>query len=275
MDITRHPDFQEKLEALNPESFVPWGKTGREKGNNIVITEKMDGSNCGIRIVDGWIVGIQSRNRAIMPSHNGNQCDNFGFAAWVFQNYDELLCLGNGYHYGEWCGPGIQKNPHKLEEKEWFLFNTFRPADTLPMCVNQVPVLYEGVNDKDEIDAVYRELWFRATEIDERIPEGIIIYGHQSKARMKRTYAYKDGKWNPEDPGNKPAESTGHKDAVGEELFVGDRVQHFGGGRYSWNRGCYRVHSGTAKMIRLVPENRPNANPTAYNLSMIVKVFQQ
>jgi len=92
--------------------FKPWPKIPRPKGMNITITEKMDGTNACVVIQDGNFVGAQSRNRIITPED-----DNMGFANWAYENQSDLEGLGDGYHYGEWCGPGIQKNPHNLGKK--------------------------------------------------------------------------------------------------------------------------------------------------------------
>lgn len=99
--------------------FKPWPKISRDNPFNVTITEKIDGTNACIIIQDGLLVGVQSRKRFITTLD-----DNYGFAAWVCENENELLKLGDGYHYGEWAGPGIQKNPHDLNEKTFFLFNS-------------------------------------------------------------------------------------------------------------------------------------------------------
>jgi hypothetical protein len=54
-----------------------------------------------------------SRNKWLDCSSKG---DNMGFAKWVKENASSLLMLGEGRHYGEWYGKGIQRN-YGLEEK--------------------------------------------------------------------------------------------------------------------------------------------------------------
>lgn len=93
--------------------FEGFGKISRtNKASACVITEKIDGSNAQIVIEDNEIVAVGSRKRWIQP---GKESDNFGFASWVERNYDELLGLGEGTHFGEWYGAGIQKNPYGLD----------------------------------------------------------------------------------------------------------------------------------------------------------------
>lgn len=170
--------------------FKPWPKIQRPKNSVITITEKMDGTNACVIVQNGEVVGCQSRNRLIKPGD-----DNMGFAQWVHSNLEPLSELGDGYHYGEWCGPGIQKNPHKLEEKAFFLFNTHRPKDTLPDVVDQVPLLYQGPLSEEAINKEYSDLWKRAAD-QMYTPEGIMVYYHQFKQYLKYTYANQDGKWN-------------------------------------------------------------------------------
>jgi len=99
-----------------------------------VITEKIDGTNAAIGVVQtGWDgeagavsrphyrVYAQSRTRIITP-----QSDNMGFAAWVQQHAEVLAqTLGEGLHFGEWWGVGIQRG-YGLSERRFSLFNTAR-----------------------------------------------------------------------------------------------------------------------------------------------------
>ena len=176
-------------EANNEVTFKAWPKTPRLKNNLITITEKIDGTNACVIVDQGKVVGFQSRNRLIKPGD-----DNMGFAFWGSQHLEELAELGNGYHYGEWAGPGIQKNPHRLKEKTFFLFNTFRPQESLPTNVKQVPILYQGPHDPEIVEHTMKNLWDSAYA-DEYVPEGIIVYFHDSRTHMKQTFANSEGKW--------------------------------------------------------------------------------
>lgn len=106
------------------KSFTKIPRLSRE----IVITEKIDGTNACIYIdetTNEMLVG--SRTRWITP-----QSDNFGFAAWVEQNKEELYKLGPGYHYGEWWGKGIQRG-YGLNERRFSLFNISRWISENPL----------------------------------------------------------------------------------------------------------------------------------------------
>lgn len=147
--------------------FQGWPKIGR-LNRDIVITEKIDGTNAAIGIVeeirdtgrqhdDG--TGIyevytniyaQSRTRIITP-----QDDNYGFARWVEQNREVLIrTLGPGLHFGEWWGVGIGRK-YDLSERRFSLFNTKKwgegdgalalaNARLNGVAIYSVPVLYSG-----------------------------------------------------------------------------------------------------------------------------------
>ena len=99
--------------------FIAFPKIARLR-RDCVITEKLDGTNAQIVIQDGEIVAVGSRSRWITP---GKDTDNYGFAGWVEQNRAELLGLGDGTHFGEWWGSGIQRN-YGLTEKRFSLPST-------------------------------------------------------------------------------------------------------------------------------------------------------
>mgnify|MGYP003395861794 CR=1 FL=1 len=72
---------------------------------NIIITEKIDGTNGVVYVgVDGSVLA-GSRTRWIIPEQ-----DNHGFAKWVKAHEIELRELGVGYHHGEWWGNGINRS---------------------------------------------------------------------------------------------------------------------------------------------------------------------
>ena len=169
--------------------FKPWPSIPRESPFNVTITEKIDGTNACIIVQDGDVVGVQSRKRFITP-----QDDNYGFAGWVSENKDELLKLGEGYHYGEWAGLGIQKNPLRLEHKEFFLFDTLRwnvDNPNRPKCCSVVPILFQGILEEDTVENLLRDL----KEDETAIHEGVVVYYHAFRQRTKHTIISPNGKW--------------------------------------------------------------------------------
>ena len=129
-------------------------------------------------------VAAGSRTRLITP---GKTTDNFGFAAWVEDNREELLQLGPGRHFGEWWGHGIQR-AYGMTERVFSLFNTTRwnNNNLPPACCRVVPVIAAGEWDAVDNALVYlRELGSLAAPgfLD---PEGIVIYHPASKSRFKQ-----------------------------------------------------------------------------------------
>lgn len=183
--------------------FKEWPKIPRGLNEQMTITEKIDGTNACIIVKETdstefnpsrlIVAGVQSRTRLITPED-----DNYGFATWVYAHHDELADkLGPGYHYGEWAGPGIQKNPHNLERKTLFLFNSERWRDgrqQRPEGVECVPVLFEGPASRESIEATMAGLWANAKEKGYH-PEGVVIWYHKTRRYEKVTFENANGKW--------------------------------------------------------------------------------
>lgn len=203
--------------------FTAWPKTPRYKDVPFcIITEKIDGTNGCVIVKDNEVVGAQSRNRMLIAKKDGDKewqryGDNMGFGEWVINNSSYLANLGNGYHYGEWAGPGIQKNPHKFEEKRFFLFDVLRyenhpyvtepcPPEEAWSCIFKWDWFYHGTNCSvvDELyrgpiynDVVYdimSQLKNKASDYGYE-PEGIIIHYPQFNHREKLTFRNQEGKW--------------------------------------------------------------------------------
>lgn len=172
-------------EIVNVE-FKAWPKIKRlTKVFSVYVTEKIDGTNACVIVQDGEVVGAQSRNKLITP-----ESDNMGFAGWVDRNKEELATLGDGYHYGEWAGPGIQSNPHELEKKTFFLFNHYRWKDWKPECCSVVPFIYEGEYDKGMINTLMADL-----EVTRPGFEGVMVYFPFADTYLKHTVKSPEGKW--------------------------------------------------------------------------------
>lgn len=165
------------------EIFESFGKIPRYS-RDIVITEKLDGTNAQVVITEYGKLLTGSRNKWITPED-----DNYGFAKWAQANKEELLKLGVGRHYGEWYGQGIQRG-YGLKEKRFALFNITRWGSALerPACCSVVPFLWAGPLKDSHIDAVIEQLKehgsYAAPFMD---PEGIVIYHKASNSLFKKT----------------------------------------------------------------------------------------
>lgn len=173
--------------------FVPFPKIPRLR-RDVIVTEKIDGTNAAINIdVTAGDITAQSRKRIITP-----ESDNFGFARWVDENKDALIdLLGEGLHFGEWWGSGIQRGyglgTNGKQDRRFSLFNSGRwtPAyeggafDEVP-ALRVVPIL--GIGPADEtIDAALSDLREGGSmaEPDWMRPEGIVVYHTAARTNFK------------------------------------------------------------------------------------------
>jgi len=188
----------------------------------MTITEKLDGTNSSIFIYDPmeddgnqeyyttakdalgklWNIRAGSRNRWINPSN-----DNYGFASWVWATAAELVGLGEGHHFGEWWGKGIQRN-YGLKEKRFSLFNTHRwtehskptcvipnsnpnaeqkSTEHPPSCCHVVPVLFNGSFSTEVAKNSMRKLEIEGSIAAKGFmnPEGIIVHHDTSNQYFK------------------------------------------------------------------------------------------
>ena len=152
-----------------------------------VITEKIDGTNAQVIVTEDGRVAAASRSRLITP-----EADNFGFAAWVRDNQDELRTLGPGHHYGEWWGRGIQRG-YGLNERRFSLFNVARWEADRPACCHVVPVLYRGEFCTEVVKSTIDLLNAvgSAAAPDFPNPEGVIVW-HEAARQMFKITCEKD-----------------------------------------------------------------------------------
>ena len=187
-----------------------------------IITEKIDGTNASIFITPGYpdtpkaithwydeatqtdmVMLAGSRTRWITPED-----DNFGFAAWVSENSEDLKNLGTGHHFGEWWGKGIQRG-YDLSHRAFSLFNVSRWCDfdedpqdihgadprivrmqeRAPSCCDVVPVLHRGVFSTSVVDfavGLLRDFGSRAKPGFMR-PEGVVVFHVAGNCGFKKT----------------------------------------------------------------------------------------
>jgi len=200
------------------ESFPKIHRLSREA----IITEKLDGTNAQITILDcqdplregpmgafeianngnGLVMYAGSRTRWIMP---GKTTDNYGFAGWVRNNAEDLFSLGIGTHYGEWWGQGIQRG-YGLKEKRFSLFNVARWGDLehrigtmdsdvnavkrqRPACCHVVPVLGSGIFDTNAVEVGLSLLRIQGSYAAPGFmnPEGVVVFHVASRTPFKKT----------------------------------------------------------------------------------------
>jgi hypothetical protein len=168
---------------------------------DIVITEKIDGTNGLIYIDENNNIFAGSRNRFLWGSIQDEiHSDNHGFAQWVKANKEDLLNLGKGYHYGEWWGKGIQRG-YGLEEKRFSLFNISRwikdrnqelkdKQEYCPECCYVVPIICRcDMTDTEFIMRALSHLEINGSYASPGFmkPEGIVIYHKAGNYYFKKT----------------------------------------------------------------------------------------
>lgn len=181
------------------EAFPKMARLSRE----VIISEKIDGTNAQILITEDGQMLTGSRTRWITPEQ-----DNAGFARWAMEHREELLQLGPGRHFGEWWGQGIQRK-YGMAEKRWSLFNVARwclhgetpqtiptvdprivkTQDVLPPCCHLVPVLHRGIFSTGIADAMLCDLSERGSKAATgwMKPEGIVIFHIAGNVGFKAT----------------------------------------------------------------------------------------
>lgn len=174
----------------------------------VVITEKIDGTNAQVLIGEDGSIRAGSRNRYITPDK-----DNFGFARWVEEHAAELRGLGPGRHFGEWWGQGIQRG-YGLTEKRFSLFNVSRWAEVgqpldgdtelerdpsapkvsvkqshAPACCHVVPVVFRGLNVPGAVEGAVETLAAFGSQAAPGFmnPEGVVILHVPSGHLFKKT----------------------------------------------------------------------------------------
>lgn len=202
-------------------AFIPWPKIAR-LSREVIITEKIDGTNASIYIAEGYpdtpqaitswrdhetqsdmIMLAGSRTRWITP-----ESDNSGFARWVKEHAEELKQLGTGHHFGEWWGQGIQRG-YGLTEKRFSLFNVSRwclhgktpkiiqtadprvikTQDILPSCCHLVPLMYQDKFDTYAAEGALKLLSDHGSWASPGFmrPEGVVVFHIAGNVGFKKT----------------------------------------------------------------------------------------
>lgn len=177
--------------------FKAWPKIPRVENRKEYYTEKIDGTNACIVIaateadqplpIYVWYdenqnkfgMWAQSRSRLITPED-----DNFGFANWVKQNAEELSKLGEGYHYGEWWGLGINRG-YGQTKKIFSLFNTKRwnnENTNRPKCCSVVPTIHANTIEEAKQKLIENGSFAAPGFMN---VEGIVVYEYQTDSFWK------------------------------------------------------------------------------------------
>lgn len=150
--------------------FMPMPKIPRLR-RDIVITEKIDGTNASIYVNEFGLTLFGSRNR------------------WITTGDDP------GHHFGEWYGSKIGRTYGLTDgERHFALFNVHRwghpeQRARLPKILQVVPELYRGPFTDAAVDATIAELRLTGSKLVPGFmqPEGIVVFHKASNSLFKRT----------------------------------------------------------------------------------------
>ncbi len=195
--------------------FEEFPKMPKWDNMELVITQKMHGTNACINIYCkhcakmGHTIVIGQKCECTTPDYGlicgkrtawiTTQSDNFGFALFCYVNKDELIAfLGPGIHWGEWCGPGINKDAGEgLSVKTLYLFNYWREYDMAikPKNVEIIPVLYFGKNLPGVIEKTCEKLKVEGSAAVPGYmnPEGVVIT--LNRVRYKKPFNNEETHW--------------------------------------------------------------------------------
>lgn len=138
-----------------------------------------------------YLVRAGSRNRWITPEN-----DNYGFADFVDKNAIELInALGEGQHFGEWAGPGINSG-EGLKEKTLCLFDAYKYLNVnLPKNVTTVPILYSGELSLGKIEEVMADLKKNGSKLVPGFmrPEGVVV--NTMGTMFKKVFKAEETQW--------------------------------------------------------------------------------
>lgn len=192
--------------------FQEFGKIAR-MNRRMVVTEKLDGTNAQIHIRtirhvapfderldtrveteardEIFYVRAGSRSRWLGKT---KETDNYGFGRWVADNAAQLIQLGEGQHFGEWWGQGIQRG-YGLTEKRFSLFNVARWNDDAlrPVCCHVVPTICDGPFCSTRINELVRDLAGCGSLAAPGFmrPEGVIVW-HEAARQLYKITCEKD-----------------------------------------------------------------------------------
>jgi len=170
---------QKAMSEIPFKGFPKISRLSRE----VVITEKLDGTNASVFIGEKGEFLTGSRTRWVTP-----QDDNYGFSKWAHDHKEELLQLGPGMHFGEWWGQGIQRK-YNIGEKRWSLFNVHKWGVDRPACCHVVPTVWKGIFNTEIVLDLLSHMRDTGSYAAPGFmnPEGVVIFHTASGHLYKKT----------------------------------------------------------------------------------------
>lgn len=144
--------------------------------DDVLATEKLDGTNVSILIEDGVIKSIWNRTERIPFFNKGKEHIIKGLLESYSRGYIEFL--EDGQHFGECIGEKIQRNPYKVKGQLWIPFSSYAQEHLAYKSWGRYPKTFEAISNwfKDDLFSLY----IARTQSDngkmvKQFPEGIVF----------------------------------------------------------------------------------------------------
>jgi len=153
------------------------------RGQEVTITQKLDGSSCTVVVENGKLSQVCSRRLSLKESEDSR----FWKAAQLLQ----VEKAGSLIIQGELMGPGVQGNQLELSRHELFIFQIKRDGRFLPfeemrsMCISifscqHVPLIGHSILEESFSDM--QSLADRQTLPNNQPAEGIVVRAHDYRS---------------------------------------------------------------------------------------------
>jgi hypothetical protein len=164
---------------------MEWVFTGGE--DEVICTEKLDGTDVSIVIENGRITRIFNRTAEIPFFNKGK---SFIIQA-ILASYDRDYCdLTDGQYFGEVIGVKMAGNPYKIEGHLWLPFNTYCRDHLAYKSWHKYPKTFENISkwfSQPISEGGIFSLFMRRRGIEQK-PEGVVFHniktGQMAKLRL-------------------------------------------------------------------------------------------
>lgn len=149
---------------------------------DVIATEKLDGTNVSINIEDGIIRGIWNRTERIPFFNKGKRRIVEGVYNAYERGYTEFL--SDGQHFGECIGEGINDNPLGIKGQLWIPFETYAQEHLAYKSWGKYPKTYDAISQWFEKDLF--SLFIMQTQEGKKIPPEGIVFVKKSTGQMAK-----------------------------------------------------------------------------------------
>lgn len=140
--------------------------------DDVLATEKLDGTNVSILIEDGIIKSIWNRTERIPFFNKGKRRIVEGVYESYVRGYTEFLA--DGQHFGECIGEGINGNPLKIKGQLWIPFETYAQEHLSYKSWGKYPKTFDAISGWLEKD-IFSLFIARHQDGKKEFPEGIVF----------------------------------------------------------------------------------------------------